>query len=65
MKVADSVSIDYTNHTGVRALREIIPRKLWFGATRLHPEPQWFITAFDVKKKAVRFFAMRNIHDWQ
>ena len=56
--------IDYTNHAGVRAMREIVPHALRFGSTEWHPEPQWLLDAHDVAKDDVRTFAMKDIHFW-
>lgn len=61
-----TVMIDYTNHAGVRAIREIAPieRPLLFGSTQWHPEPQWLLEAFDVAKNELRTFAVKDIHAW-
>lgn len=48
----------YTNWRGETAAREIVPKRLWFGSTEWHPEPQWFITAADTGKGVQRDFAL-------
>lgn len=58
------VTIDYTNHRGERATRQIIPRHMWWGNSKYHPEAQWLLDAFDVEKQAERTFAMKDIHSW-
>jgi len=60
------VMIDYTNHAGVRAVREIIPllNGFRFGFTDWHHEPQWLLDAHDVAKDDMRTFAVKDIHDW-
>lgn len=61
------VLIDYTNHAGVRSVREIVPdadQPLTFGNTEWHPESQWLLHAHDVKKDDMRTFAMAGIHRW-
>lgn len=60
----DHVMIDYTNHAGVRAIREIIPGCLLLGSTEWHHETQYLLDAYDVGKDAVRTFAMKDIHAW-
>lgn len=58
------LEIDVTNHRGVRATRIIQPlrRSMWFGSTPHHPEPQWFMHAWDIDKEAERDFPWKNIH---
>lgn len=60
------VSIDYTNHAGVRAIRQIIPTPggLRFGSTQWHHDKQWLLDAYDVEKDDVRTFAVKDIHSW-
>jgi predicted DNA-binding transcriptional regulator YafY len=58
------VRIVYTNYRGETAIREIIPQRVWFGATEWHPEEQWLLDALDLEKNAVRAFAMRDIRVW-
>lgn len=61
-----AVVIDYTNHRGERAERTIVPRVVWFGMTRWHPDiPQWLLDAIDVDKQEDRTFAMKDIHSWR
>ena len=59
------VIIDYTNYAGVRAFRRIHPRKIFFGASQWHPEPQWLLQAKDIDKNKNRTFAMQDIHSWR
>ena len=56
------VELDYTNWKGERRWRRVLPRKLWYGMTNYHREPQWFIRAVDLEKNATRDFALRDIH---
>lgn len=60
----DSVSIDYTNYKGQRALRLVMPQHIFWGATSYHREPQWMLIAIDVIRGVSREFAMRDIHAW-
>lgn len=52
--------INYRNYRGEEAVRQIVPRRVWFGSTEHHPEPQWLLDAFDLEKQADRTFAMRD-----
>jgi predicted DNA-binding transcriptional regulator YafY len=58
------LEIDITNHRGIRATRIVQPlrRAMWFGSTPHHPEPQWFMHAWDIDKEAERDFAWKSIH---
>lgn len=58
------VKIEYTNWKGKKSLRNILPKKIWFGKTEWHKEEQWLLTAYDLDKKADRDFAMKDIHKW-
>ncbi|HSX41972.1 MAG TPA: hypothetical protein VLE93_01330 [Candidatus Saccharimonadales bacterium] len=59
------VEITYSNYRGETGTRQIIPKKIWFGATEYHPDEQWLLDAFDVTKKADRTFALKDITSWQ
>jgi len=59
-----TVRIDYTNWRGERAERFIHPQRVFFGVTKFHTTPQWFLVALDVEKGADRSFAMKDIHSW-
>lgn len=52
------VRFAYTNYRGVSSIRLATPKRLWFGSTEYHPEPQWLITAHDHDKGADRDFAL-------
>lgn len=55
------VNIRYMNWKGDIGTRRIEPLQTWFGSTEWHPEPQWFLKAFDHDKQEWRDFAMRDI----
>lgn len=59
-----TVRILYTNYKDETAYRNIVPERIWFGATRWHPEAQWLLDAFDIEKDALRNFAMKDIREW-
>lgn len=54
------VTLTYTNWRGETSERTITPKRVWFGATDWHPEPQWLLTAFDEEKQADRDFALKD-----
>jgi|GEM_PF-770818 len=56
----EPVTLIYTNYRGEAAERTITPKRIWFGATEWHPEPQWLVTAFDAEKQADRNFALKD-----
>jgi hypothetical protein len=58
------VRIHYKNWKHEFGDRHIRPLHLWFGSTEWHPEPQWFLKAWDLDKDVERDFAMRDIHAW-
>ena len=59
------VIIDYTNYRGERSTRRIRPNELVFGQNAYHTTPQWLLVAVDIKKNAIRTFAMKDIHSWK
>jgi len=61
------LEIDFTNHKNIRSTRIIKPlrRSLWFGSITFHPEPQWFLHAWDLMKNDERDFPVKNIHSWK
>ena len=60
----DIVVLDYTNHRGERGLRRVRPIDIWFGSNEWHTTPQWIMSATDIDKVAVRYFALKDIHSW-
>ena len=59
------VVISYKNWKGVCSWRRILPLEIWFGTTKWHPHPQYFLKAQDLEKNAVRDFAMADINEWK
>ena len=58
------VTILYTNYRGETALRRVHPKRIWFGGTDWHPEPQWLMDAEDTERGVERTFAMKDIRAW-
>lgn len=56
--IGEPARITYTNYRGETAERTITPKRVWYGISDWHPEPQWFVTAFDHDKNADRDFAL-------
>lgn len=61
---AQAIRIVYTNYRGETSLREIVPQRVWYGATDWHPEEQWMLDAVDLDKGAARSFALRDIQSY-
>lgn len=59
------MTIDYTNYRGERGLRNILPRRMWFGETDWHLGAQWLLDAEDMDRGVSRTFALRDIHSWR
>ena len=51
----------YLNWRGERATRRVHPKRVWYGSTEWHPEPQWFLEATDLEKEEVRDFAFKDM----
>lgn len=58
------VLIDYTNHAGIRKIRQIDPVGIYLGSTDWHPKEQWLLDAYDVARDDARTFAIADIHHW-
>lgn len=58
--IGEPARIIYTNYRGETAERSITPKRVWYGISDWHPEPQWFLTAFDHDKNADRDFALTD-----
>jgi predicted DNA-binding transcriptional regulator YafY len=57
------ITFVYTNWRGETATRTVAPTIIWYGSTKWHPEPQWFMTATDVEKNQLRDFAVKDMKD--
>lgn len=64
MSYGQQVRILYTNYRGETSLRAITPKRIHFGSTDWHPEPQWLMDADDSEKGQERTFAMKDIRAW-
>lgn len=58
--IGEPSRIIYTNYRGETAERTITPKRVWYGISDWHPEPQWFLTAFDHDRNADRDFALSD-----
>lgn len=55
------VKVVYKNWKGVVSSRDIVPKRLYWGATPFHPKPQWILTAWDESKQDYRDFALKDM----
>jgi predicted DNA-binding transcriptional regulator YafY len=58
------VQIVYTNYRGETMVRNIVPKEFKFGVSEWYPVPQYYVVAYDLEKKADRYFVMKNIRAW-
>jgi predicted DNA-binding transcriptional regulator YafY len=58
------VTIDYTE-SGERQVYRVLPIEIVFSSNKSHVEQQWFLQAVDKKGKALRSFAIKDIHAWR
>jgi len=58
------VKILYTNYRGETSVRNILPKKLYFGSTEYHKDEQWLLLADDLDKNEERTFAMKDVNSW-
>ena len=63
-ETVQEVTIVYTNWKGETAIRRIIPRQISFTSNEWHPTPQWLLEAYDLDKKDIRHFALKDIRVW-
>lgn len=57
---AAPVKFRYKNHEGKTRIREVIIRRIFFGSTQWHKEPQWFLRGHCIEHNASRDFALRD-----
>ena len=53
------------NYRGETSVRLVRPIMISFGVTGFHPDPQWLLHAWDLRKEAERTFAVKDIKDWE
>jgi predicted DNA-binding transcriptional regulator YafY len=51
----------YRNHRGVVSTRRVVPAGVWYGSSAWHTTEQWFLSAYDLDKAALRDFAFSDI----
>lgn len=59
----DYIEILYTNWRGEEGLRNVIVDKLLYGSNTYHPAPQFLLQGFDIDKKAMRTFAIKDVKE--
>jgi predicted DNA-binding transcriptional regulator YafY len=52
------IEFGYVNWRGQFAIRTVTPIRIYWGATKHHPQPQWLLEGFDHDKNATRDFAL-------
>lgn len=51
----------YKNYKGTTSERTVLPSGVFYGITEYHKQPQYFLHAWDIEKKAYRDFALQDI----
>lgn len=55
------IKFTYTNHRGETSERTVRLVALRWGITEWHPEPQWFLRAWDDDREDFRDFALSGV----
>lgn len=55
------VFITYKNHRGVLGSRKLTVRGTYWGKTKWHPAPNFFLHGYDHHRMADRYYAMQDI----
>jgi hypothetical protein len=63
-ETTQEITIVYTNWKGETSIRRILPKQISFGSNEWHPTPQWLLEAYDLDKKDIRNFALKDIRTW-
>ena len=58
------IYVTYKNWRGETSVRRILPQRIIFESNQWHREEQWLLEAFDLDKKEIRSFAMKDIKTW-
>jgi predicted DNA-binding transcriptional regulator YafY len=58
-----TITFTYTNYKGETDQRRVKPHNVSFEATEWHQEPQPLLEAYDLDRRAMRMFAMRDMKD--
>lgn len=54
------IEFGYTNWIGQFAIRKVTPTRIYWGATKYHPQPQWLLEGYDHDKNSKRDFALQD-----
>jgi len=54
------IKVMYTNYRGVKALRTITPKRIAYGRTAFHTEPQWLLECYDHNREGPRTYALKD-----
>ena len=61
LPVDQVVTLEYRDYRGRPVRRDVVPSRIWFGETAIHPGTQWLLDAYDIDKGAYRTFAVRDV----
>jgi len=57
----EELIFNYVNWKGEEGQRRVSPVRVWFGATEFHVSRQWFMLAYDLDKKQMRDFTIKDM----
>ena len=55
-----AIKVVYKNWEGKEGIRHIIPIRIYYGSTKWHKEKQWLMEVYDLDKKAMRDYALKD-----
>ena len=60
-----TVTFTYTNWKGEVGVRSVIPVNIDFEENEYHKPKQWLLHGYDLDKKAMRTYALKDTSDWK
>lgn len=51
----------YTNYKGEYSVRDVVPKRMFFGESAWNAKPQYVMEAFDLDRQAMRSFALADM----
>lgn len=55
------IGFSYTNWRGENNWRHCVVDSIYFGNTEYHPEDQWLLRGYDLMKREMRDYAMKDM----
>jgi hypothetical protein len=61
LRQGDIITFTYTNYKGETSVRTAKFVSISYGSTEYHPEPQFLIAGYDLDKKGLRGYAVKDM----